>query len=383
MNAGRLSLKGELQEPERRRAPQGAQGTKEALVPPNGVVRRMEAETSDSGVAGGEKPRESDNLVRLARNVIAIMPKAIIDALADEFVEEVQLNTDGTLWIVDRHGNQPAGRLGANEARGLIGSIVQLGTRQEVSDRNPHVEMMIPVVESIPLPGAGCRFTATVYPLARRPMFSFRRPQRFVLSLTDYVESGLLRNDEYAAIVHRIRDRKNFLIAGPTRSGKTTFAKALLREIAEQVGDERILILEDTPELDCPARNCSALQTDPNSGKDMHFLLKASLRYSPQRIVIGEVRDNAAAAVLDAWKTGHGGGLLTMHAGSALEALHRLREMAQGSNAQPPDRKVFADTIDTIITIDFANNRRRIREIKRLIECNDNDFILRPLVGSF
>ena len=104
-------------------------------------------------------------------------------------------------------------------------------------------------------------------------------------------------------LTQAVADHKNILVAGGTSSGKTTLTNALIAEIAKACPDERLIIIEDTGEIQCTARNVVFFHT--SATVSMTLLLKQSLRLRPNRIFVGEVRDHAALDLLDAWNTGH------------------------------------------------------------------------------
>ena len=174
-----------------------------------------------------------------------------------------------------------------------------------------------------------------------------------------------------------VEERANILVAGGTGSGKTTFANALLQEIAGRFPTDRIVVLEDTVELQCPAADTLALRT--SSGLSLADLVKASLRTKPDRIVIGEVRDAAALDLLDAWATGHPGGIATLHATDPLGALHRLDRLAQRANV-PPQRELVAEAIDLVVVLQGSHGQRRVRELVRVAGLDRNgQFRIQPL----
>ena len=150
------------------------------------------------------------------------------------------------------------------------------------------------------------------------------------------------------------------MVAGGTGSGKTTLANALLHEIA-QLG-ERVVILEDTRELQCAAEDVVALRTQPGS-ISLSDLVRSTLRLRPDRIVVGEVRGPEALDLLKAWNTGHPGGIATLHANSAQAALSRLEQLTMEVCETPP-RALIAEAIDLIVFVERGGPAgRRIPEI--------------------
>ena len=145
-------------------------------------------------------------------------------------------------------------------------------------------------------------------------------------------------------------DRQNILVAGGTGSGKTTLANALLAEPAFR--RDRVVVIEDTKELQCPAEDRVELltkATDPPV--TMTDLLRVTLRLRPDRIVVGEVRGPEALALLKAWNTGHPGGVATVHANSAADALHRLEDLAGEASATVP-RRAIASAVNVVAFIE-------------------------------
>ena len=166
----------------------------------------------------------------------------------------------------------------------------------------------------------------------------------------------------------------------PTRETHRIPLGALLLEIADQYPHERVVVLEDTVELNCPVRDHLALRT--TADLSLAALVKATLRTSPNRIVIGEVRDHAALDFLDAAVTGHPGGLCTVHASTAAGALARLDRLAQRANV-PPQRELVADAVDLVVVLQGDHRTRRVSELVRVAGLTpDKQFILEPVLDS-
>src|SRR6202034_1251711 len=129
-----------------------------------------------------------------------------------------------------------------------------------------------------------------------------------------------------ALLAQAVRERRNVVIAGGTSTGKTTLANALLQEMAA-TGD-RVILLEDTVELQCMADDHVPMRTKPGVAS-MAELVRSTLRLRPDRIVVGQVRGTEAIDLMKAWATGPPGGVATLHAGSARGALTRLEQLIQ------------------------------------------------------
>jgi len=156
-----------------------------------------------------------------------------------------------------------------------------------------------------------------------------------------------------------VEKRKNILVAGGTSTGKTTLTNALLAEVAKT--SDRVVLIEDTRELQCAAPNLVALRTKDGVAS-LSDLVKSSLRLRPDRIPIGEVRGAEALDLLKAWGTGHPGGIGTIHANTAIGALRRLEQLVQEAVISVP-RPLIAETIDIIAVLSGRGSVRRLAEI--------------------
>ncbi len=185
----------------------------------------------------------------------------------------------------------------ADEVERII-RLLASAVNSEINDRHPSL--------SAKLPEWGARVQASVPPIVASPVFSLRMPAQLVYSLDDYVATGILEEDDASVLRNAVRERKNILVGGGTGSGKTTFVNALLKEVAE-TGD-RIYIVEDNSELQCDAENKLEVLVQPPVYTHQRAIMDA-LRFRPDRIIVGEVRDGAALEMLKAWNTGHPAGL--------------------------------------------------------------------------
>lgn len=192
------------------------------------------------------------------------------------------------------------------------------------------------------------RLQGFVPPVVREPAFTIRKPPALVYGLDDYVSQWRLLPSHRDRLRSAVRSHESVLVCGATNSGKTTFANAVIHEMALAWPKERIVILEDTAELQCVATDHLALRTP--AGGTLAQLVKATLRASPDRIVVGEVRDEAALDLLDAWATGHPGGVATIHARTAEGALSRLDRLAQRANV-PSQCALIAEAVEWVVVM--------------------------------
>jgi type IV secretion system protein VirB11 len=279
------------------------------------------------------------------------MGPVIAQALADPAVIEVMVNPDGSLWI-DRlgEGRQPADvRIHPSETERII-RLVASHVRAEVHADNPIVGAELP---------SGERFEGLLPPVATGPCFAIRKPASRIHLLADYLRDGLILKAQVDVLAQAVRDRKNVLIVGGTSSGKTTLANALLAMVATR--NERVILIEDTRELQCAAKDCVALRTRPGV-VSLADLVRSTLRLRPDRIIVGEVRGAEALDMLKAWNTGHPGGIATLHANSARSALYRLEQLVQESVTVVP-RRLIAEAIDLVVFLSGRGSARRVETI--------------------
>lgn len=287
------------------------------------------------------------------------MGPTIAAALADPEVIEIMVNPDGALRL-DRLGE---GRIdtGARYDPAQVERIIRLvasHARTEVHGGAPIVSAELPPHGE----GAGERFEGVLPPVSVAPCFSIRKPAAKIHTLLDYVKDGIMPAEAARLLSLAVVARKNILVAGGTSSGKTTLANALLAEMAHQ-GD-RVILIEDTRELQCTAPDVVALRTRPGS-VGMADLVRSTLRLRPDRIVVGEVRGREALDMLKAWNTGHPGGIATVHANSAFAALYRLEQLVQESVVSVP-RRLIAEAIDVLVFIAGRGLARRVETIARV-----------------
>ena len=284
------------------------------------------------------------------------MGPLIAAALEDPDVVEIMLNPDQTLWI-DRlsSGRAPMG-VELSEADGeRIIRLVAAHVGAEVHRGQPLL--------SAELPETGERFEGILPPAAPAPAFALRKRAVGVIPLARYVADAMMTAAQAAFLVQAVHERQNILIAGSTSSGKTTLANALLAEIAA-TGD-RVLVLEDTVELQCLARDQVPLRTRAGV-VSMTELVRSSMRLRPDRVVVGEVRGGEALDLIKVWGTGHPGGIATIHAGSPLGALLRLEQLILEVAVNPP-RALIAEAVNVVIHIAGRGRKRRIEHVVRVV----------------
>jgi len=258
-------------------------------------------------------------------------------------------------------------RMGAAETERII-RLVAAHVRREVTDKAPIV--------SAELPDTGERFEGVMPPVAPAPCFAIRKPAEVPYQLADYVAARILTPPQAHVLAAAVREKRNIVVAGGTSSGKTTLVNALLAEVAGL--DERVIILEDTRELRCPAADCVALRTKPGVAS-LADLVRSTLRLRPDRIVVGEVRGPEALDMLKAWNTGHPGGITTVHANSAHAGLYRLEQLVQEAVVTVP-RELIVEAIDIVVFLAGRGPSRRVETILEVMSLDaEAEYVLRPV----
>ncbi|KQV39935.1 MULTISPECIES: P-type conjugative transfer ATPase TrbB [unclassified Rhizobium] len=299
---------------------------------------------------------QNRSLPRLVSKLQNALGDSLCVALDDPSVVEIMLNPDGKLFIERLgHGMAAAGEMTRSAAETVIGSVAHV-LNSEVDGERPIVSGELPI--------GGHRFEGLLPPVVSGPSFTIRRRASRLIPLDDYVSNKIMTEQQAEVIRSAIASKLNILVAGGTGSGKTTLTNAILAEIVSSSPGDRLVILEDTAEIQCAAENAVSLHTSDAVG--MSRLLKSTMRLRPDRIIVGEVRDGAALTMLKAWNTGHPGGVATIHSNNARSALQRLEQLTAEVSHQPM-QAVIGDAVDLIISIERTANGRRIREILHVI----------------
>ena len=312
----------------------------------------------------------SEGLARGARMLRTALGPAIARFLEDASVVEVMLNPDGRIWI-DRlsEGLADTGEHLSPADGERIVRLVAHHVGAEVHAGSPRV--------SAELPETGERFEGLLPPVVAAPAFAIRKPAVAVFTLDDYVGAGIMSAAQAEALRAGVASRANILVAGGTSTGKTTLTNALLAEVAKTA--DRVVIIEDTRELQCAAPNLVAMRTKDGVAS-LSDLVRSSLRLRPDRIPVGEVRGAEALDLLKAWGTGHPGGVGTIHAGSAIGALRRLEQLIPEAVVTVP-RALIAETIDLVAVLSGRGSARRLCELVRVEGLGpDSDYRVTPVV---
>lgn len=295
----------------------------------------------------------------------------ILAALVEPAVVEILVNPDGRL-ILDRsgEGRRDTGATLSAESRERVIRLIADHVGETVTRDDPRLAGV--------LPGTGERFQGMLPPVTSAPAFSIRKRSSVIWSLEDYVRDGAMTHQQAAVLRGAAEQRLNILISGGTGSGKTTLANAVLAEPA--FAQDRVFLVEDTPELQCSAWDTVSVLTRrqpiPIGVVD---LVRDALRMRPDRIVVGEMRDGAAALeTLKSWNTGHPGGLSTLHANSADDVLRRVEDLIAEVSSRTR-RRAIAQAVDRIVHIRRTASGRQVQAVLGVEPLGDDGYAISVL----
>lgn len=305
---------------------------------------------------------DSSAVERDRRHVVKLRRECgpeLIGALEDPTTIEISINPDGWLWVEPLgHPAKRIVRMQPSKVQAIISTVAA------VLGRVANVEN--PILEG-ELPLDGSRFQGLLPPIVVAPSLSIRKRASSVFTLEEYVRDGIMTTSQRLCLEDAVASRKNILIVGGTSSGKTTLTNAVIQSIVEKTPDDRLILIEDTYELQCNAKNCVPMHASDSVSMDR--LLRAALRLRPDRILVGEVRGAEALALLKAWNTGHPGGVATLHANSPLGALTRLEQLtSEGSKSTKHLPALISEAIDLIVFIERTAGRRAVSAMANVME---------------
>ena len=296
------------------------------------------------------------------------------DALGDENREllkeddiiELYTNNDRKIWVDTlSKGRYFTGRyMDASDSMRIIQSVADY-TDKIVDKTCPFI--------SAELPGTGSRFQGVIPPIVDNPVFNIRKKGIKIFTLDDYVKSGSLTVNQKEIIIEAVNAKKNILIVGATSTGKTTFANAVIAEIAK-TGD-RLIIMEDTKEIQSVAEDTLRLLTSDFAS--MLDLFKSSMRQRPDRLIAGEVRGEEALNMLIGWNSGHPG-ICTIHSYTAIGGLRQLEQYVQIKSVSAQE-KLIASAVNLIIVIKKIGTERKITEIAKVNGWENGEYILEQI----
>lgn len=291
----------------------------------------------------------------------------IVEHLKDPKTIEIILNPDSSVWL-EKQGKpmQKVGFLSPSRAESIMRTIAGFHGK-ELTRNNPILECELPL--------DGSRFAGQISPIVLNPSFAIRKKADSIFTLEQYVDNKIMSQHQCDKIKEYIANHKNILVVGGTGSGKTTLLNAMIDAMCKINKTERIIIIEDTGELQCSAEN--SVQYHTTIDISMTHLLKTSLRMRPDRILVGEVRGGEALDLLDAWNTGHDGGLGTLHSTSAKSGLTRLKSLITRNSSAPKSiEPIIAEAVHVIVNIVRTESGRIVKEIIEVLGYENNNYIL-------
>ena len=303
---------------------------------------------------------------KLRRDMGAVM----VDALADPRTVELVLNADGRLWQ-ERLGERlhVIGTVAPARAEAIIKTVAGYHDK-EITRGSPTIEAELPI--------DGSRFAGQLPPVVPAPCFAIRKRAVAVFSLADYVERDIMSAKQAAVIGDAVGRHRNILVTGGTGSGKTTLVNAVIGAMVAADPSERLVIIEDTGEIQCAAENFVQYHTTPEVS--MTALIRATLRMRPDRILVGEVRGPEALDLLMAWNTGHPGGAATLHANDARAGLARLEMLISMRPDSPrPIAPLIGEAVHVIVHISRTPTGRRVESLLEVQGWSNGEYRLRQL----
>lgn len=299
----------------------------------------------------------------------------IHDYLLNDDVTEIMLNADGYIRVEDNTGKYKTDiHFNDSEAMLIIRAVASENKKEMSRDKNSIISGIL---------ATGDRFEGINGQESKeKTIFCIRKKARKIYTLDEYVKSQIISVEEKEYIIEKILERKNILIIGGTSSGKTTFINACLNEFSES--ETRFIILEDTDEIQCSAPDTVKLESSEKT--PMSRLMQSCMRLRPDVIIVGEMRSGEEVlSLLEAWNTGHNGGLSTVHANDCMGGIHRLQQLLQHHNKiEPKDSALFiANSVDILVNIQRVKGKRKITEIAEIqgYDYTANEFKLKSVKG--
>lgn len=295
--------------------------------------------------------------------VILPFLKPIEHLILDDSISEVMVNGPDRIFI-EKCGFLEQVRDVSLLERSLLVAVKNIARRlgDDISESKPILDSRLP---------DGSRVAAVIPPCSLNGVtLTIRKFNSHRFGMEDLIRVGTLDRQLANRLEDYVLRKKALLICGGTGAGKTTIAAALAGFIPE---DERIVLIEDTAELQLPHKNLVRLEARREQNGipavPIRDLLKASLRHRPDRIILGEVRSGEAFDLLQLLNTGHAGTLSTIHANSAKQGLARFTSCVLESGIELPYSAIktnVADSIEVLVHVERRPGKRFISEVLEL-----------------
>ena len=287
----------------------------------------------------------------------------ILEYLKDDTVTEVMVNPDNKIYIkvLGKGKNFTEKYSDPGVARNIINTLAALDGIV-VNELNPGISTNLPLTNS--------RFEAMVPIIVENPCFTIRKKILKVLKLDDYVKQGAFTEKEKDLIISYVKNKRNILIVGGTDTGKTTFANAVI----DNMQNERLYFIEEVRELQSTNDDNTFVLTIQGIYSPQQAL-KRAMRWSPDRIIMGEVRGAEAFDLLNAFNSGHEGGLCTIHANDCYGGLNKLETYILYEKSNPLS-DLIARVINVVITMKIEDNKRVLDSIAEVKDYVNGKYIL-------
>jgi type IV secretion system protein VirB11 len=325
--------------------------------------------------ASEEEQVEREISVRQQRGRISLernLGESFLAALNDPKTFEVGLNADGWWWQ-ERLGEKMTrrGQIKPAKALSILKTIAGYHGKT-ITRESPLLECEFPLDSS--------RFAGQIPPVVVNPVFCIRKKAIQVFTIAQYVEQGVMTQEQADVLLKAIAEHRNIVVSGGTGSGKTTLLNAIICAMEQANPNERFIIIEDTAEIQCNAEQ--HLQYHTTATVDMSMLLRVTLRMRPDRIIMGESRGPEALDVLMAWNTGHSGGALTLHSNSPTDALDRMLLMVSMNPKAPRAiEPLIGAAVDVVVQIERLPNGggRKVTGIVEVLGYENGRYVTREL----
>lgn len=323
----------------------------------------MSERLEPTGKMTAQETAELERHRRLIQNLMGDL-EPIKEFLDDVEVTDIAIQDSGEI-IISRFGK---GRI----FTGL--QVSDLVTSRIIKSVAACVNVRVEAYSALPkleafIPHYNARITGLLPPKVIRPVVSIRKPTTRIHTLDDYVTNGQMTAQQREVIVEAVRQRKNIVVSGSTGSGKTTLTNAIIRQMEEFTPDENFYIVEDVPELKCGARMKVSIYTDKHTAAEA---VEEALRFNPDRIIFGEVRNSQVmVALATAWNTGHKGSVTTIHANSCLSTLSRIKKLLVSGNDRSTAGELH-EIVQLVVHLHKTEAGIRVDEIMDVIRETDS-----------
>lgn len=304
----------------------------------------------------------------MKNNILSFFPKYIYEAIKnkDGSITDIDIFPNSEVWFKEYGKYQYMGNIDFDFL--FILQEIAKSSNDELNAKKPKLDTMF----------NGVRMAIQIPPIVSAPSISIRIPTKKEIALENYVDDLILSKSHFDYIISAIKARKNIVVSGATESGKTTFMTAVLKKLSELDPTRKIIIIEDSDELVCPAKLHKKFLTSKAIGVEMDSLIHSAMRSDPDTIIVGEIRDFNALYLLQAWNTGHSGGITSVHANSVESTPYRILDLCMENEKLKfmPFRQLEM-AVDVIISIEsyFDENNERKRRVKEIGELVNFDSV--------